>query len=151
MALKRDKALQPISRDHHHGLLLCWKIRSGLSKKIAVERIKKYTDWFYINHLLPHFEIEEKYLFTILGDQNEFIKKALSDHRSLTQLFQSEINTSKHLSSMAEELENHIRFEERILFNKIQQEATNEQMENLQTVLMDKPFEENVADPFWEA
>ena len=46
--LKRHKALQPLSRDHHHGLLLSWKIRSGFKKNIDVERIKVYADWFYI-------------------------------------------------------------------------------------------------------
>ena len=32
---KRHKALQPLSREHHHGLLLSWKIRTGFSKDIA--------------------------------------------------------------------------------------------------------------------
>src|SRR5690606_10923423 len=27
--IKRNKDLQPFSRDHHHSLLLCWKIRTG--------------------------------------------------------------------------------------------------------------------------
>ncbi|CDF79955.1 hypothetical protein BN863_22430 [Formosa agariphila KMM 3901] len=30
--LKRHKSLQPLSRDHHHGLLLAWKIRADLRK-----------------------------------------------------------------------------------------------------------------------
>ena len=64
--LKRHKALIPFSREHHHGLLLSWKIRSGFSKNIEVERIKKYADWFFINHLIPHFELEEKYIFSLI-------------------------------------------------------------------------------------
>ena len=31
---KRHKALQNLSREHHHGLLLSWKIRTGLNKNI---------------------------------------------------------------------------------------------------------------------
>jgi hypothetical protein len=57
--IKRDKALQEVSREHHHGLLLCWKIRKGFSKGIEPERIKRYADWFYKTHLISHFEVEE--------------------------------------------------------------------------------------------
>ena len=55
--IKRHKALQPLSRDHHHGLLLSGKIRAGFSKNIEPLRIKNYADWFFKNHLIPHFEI----------------------------------------------------------------------------------------------
>ena len=69
--LKRVLELQPLSHDHHHGLQLCWKIRTGFSKKIAPDRIKKHTDWFFKTHLKPHFELEEKYVFPILGADNK--------------------------------------------------------------------------------
>src|SRR5690606_36276296 len=65
--IKRDENIQPFSREHHHGLLLSWKIKTGFKKNLELERIKRYTDWFYKNQLLPHFEAEEKYLFPILG------------------------------------------------------------------------------------
>ena len=42
MPIKRSEFLKPISREHHHGLLLCWKIRAGLKKGIEPERIKLY-------------------------------------------------------------------------------------------------------------
>jgi hypothetical protein len=45
--LKRHAALQPLSREHHHGLLLGWKIRTGLSNGAPLERIKAYADWFF--------------------------------------------------------------------------------------------------------
>ena len=53
--LKRSKALQSLSREHHYGLLLCWKIRSGLKKAVDIERIKAYTDWFFKNSLSKFF------------------------------------------------------------------------------------------------
>ena len=55
--LKRAIELQPLSHDHHHGLQLCWKIRTGFSRKIELERIKKYADWFFVTHLEPHFTL----------------------------------------------------------------------------------------------
>ena len=32
--IKRHKAIQPLSREHHQGLLLCWKIGKGFEKGI---------------------------------------------------------------------------------------------------------------------
>ena len=92
--LKRVLELQPLSHDHHHGLQLCWKIRTGFSKQVEVERIKNYADWFFTNHLVPHFELEEKYIFTILDQKNEFVKQALTDHRRLKRLFSETTNLS---------------------------------------------------------
>jgi len=51
--LKRYKALQPLSKEHHHGLLLSWKLRMGFKKNIEIERMKTYADWFYQTHLIP--------------------------------------------------------------------------------------------------
>ena len=33
------KSLQEFSKDHHQALLLCWKIKVGLSKKVEVEKV----------------------------------------------------------------------------------------------------------------
>ena len=116
-----------VSRDHHHGLLLCWKIRTGFSKGVDLERIKRYTDWFFNTHLVPHFNLEEKYIFPILGEKHELVKRALTEHRRLIRLFTNTHSISKSLSLIEEELEQHIRFEERILFNEIQKIGTEKQ------------------------
>lgn len=147
--IKRDKALHPISHDHHHGLLLCWKIRTGINKNVSPERMKNYTDWFFTEHLIPHFEIEESYLFPILGQDNDLVKKALAEHRRLKRLFTAENDTLKNLSLIEEELEQHIRFEERILLNEIQNNATQEALEILKKNHQDEKFVENTADEFW--
>ncbi|RUA11841.1 MAG: hemerythrin domain-containing protein, partial [Flavobacteriia bacterium] len=107
--IKRHQALQGVSREHHHGLLLCWKIRTGISKKTAVERIKAYVDWFYKTYLVPHFEFEERHIFPILGNDHPEVKKALADHRRLVRLFTSPDNSIKTLVQIEEELEQHIR------------------------------------------
>jgi iron-sulfur cluster repair protein YtfE (RIC family) len=126
--IKRHHSLKPMSRDHHHGLLFCWKIRQGFKRGIQLDRIRHYADWFWQNHLAPHFATEEQHVFPILGDNNEMVKKALTEHRRLKRLFELEKENSKALGLIEEELEKHIRFEERILFNEIQQRATPEQL-----------------------
>lgn len=148
--LKRDKNLQPFSRDHHHTLLLCWKIRKGFSKGIATERIKQYADWFYTHHVLPHFELEEKYIFPILGTENKLIKKALSEHRRIQKLFEQPNDVNNALSLLEEELEQHVRFEERVLFPEIQKTASEEQLELVAAHHSDERFEDNLSDAFWK-
>lgn len=150
MPIKRNEFLKSLSREHHHGLLLCWKIRTGLKKKIQPERIKEYTDWFLETHLKPHFEIEEKYIFSILGNEHELIKKALAEHRRLIRLFEATLELSKNLSLIEEELESHIRFEERILFNEVQINATTNQVELVKQYHSEDKFVDNLVDPFWK-
>ena len=150
MPIKRNEFLKPISREHHHGLLLCWKIRTGLKKNVAPERIKKYVDWFFEHHLLPHFEIEELYIFPILSNEHELVKKALSEHRRLARLCNSKNELLKNLNLIEEELESHIRFEERVLFNEIQEVANKTQLEFIKESHSENNFVDNTNDPFWE-
>lgn len=146
---KRHKALQPLSREHHHGLLLSWKIRTGFSKNVAPERMRTYANWFFINHLIPHFKIEEAHIFTILEEDNKLVKKALAEHRRLKRLFAETDNDSKTLSKIEEELEKHIRFEERVLFPEIQKVATETQMLEIEKIHQPESFEDNLKDEFW--
>lgn len=148
--LKRHESLQPFSREHHQSLLLGWKIRKGLKSGVAVERMKKYNDWFFENHVKPHFEDEEKYIFPILGDDHEFIKKALSEHRRLTRLFTEENDLEKTLHHIEEELDRHIRFEERELFQLIQEKATPSELKMIDELHDELDFVENTEDIYWE-
>src|SRR5690606_24753489 len=109
-------------------LLLSWKIRTGLSKNIDSERIWLYANWFFQKHLIPHFNIEETHIFTLLDDKNDLNKKALADHRRLKRLFSETEKDANTLSKIEEELEQHIRFEERVLFPEIQKMASEKQL-----------------------
>ena len=148
--LKRAPELQPLSHDHHQALQLCWKIRTGFSKKIESNRIKKHTDWFFKTHLKPHFELEEKYVFPILGADNKLIKKALAEHRRLERLFKQTTDQEKSLGLIEEELEAHIRFEERILFVEIQKIATKEELVKINEIHIEETFVERDDDLFWK-
>lgn len=148
--IKRKEALKPLSRDHHHSLLLCWKIREGFKRNTEPERIKKYVDWFWLNYLRAHFEFEEQVLFPILGNDNTLIKKAISEHRRLSRLIHSNTDIYKNLNLLEEELDSHIRFEERILFKEIELVCSDEQLNILQNHDHNLTFEENNTDTFWK-
>lgn len=148
--MKRTEYLQPLSREHHHGLLLSWKIRTGFNKNVEVARIKRYADWFYENHIKPHFAAEEKYIFPILGPDDEMVREAVASHRKLEKLFSETVEVEDALKQIEKELESHIRFEERTLFNKIQEVATTDQAKLIDELHTEHQFEENAQDEFWK-
>lgn len=147
--IKRAEFLKQLSREHHHGLLLCWKIREGIKKNVAPERIKAYADWFWEEHLERHFKEEEDFIFPILPNTNENIKKAIDEHRSIKKLFQKKTDLINTLNRIQHELENHIRFEERILFNEIQDTASEEHLQKIKINHSEK-FKDNLSDEFWK-
>src|SRR5690606_34872295 len=97
----------------------------------------------------PHFEFEEEYMFTILGLDNDLVKKAMTEHRRLRRLFNDTENITKSLGLIEEELEMHIRFEERILFNEIQAAASDEQLKRIEEAHSQNHLDESWDDEFW--
>lgn len=148
--IKRHHALIPLSRQHHFGLLFSWKLRKGFSKNIETERLQEYAKWFYENEIKPHFRDEEKYLFPILEKDNELIERALKEHRRIKRLFNDTKNPEKSLHHLEEELDAHIRFEERVLFNEIQKVATQDQLDKIEEIHSELGNHPDYHDPFWE-
>ena len=145
--LKRHEGLKPLSRDHHQGLLLCWKIREGLKKDISPERIKAYASFFYQTQLIPHFAFEEKEIFPLLGEQNPLRKQAVNEHSRLVALFTEDYDPEKAVTEIATALEDHIRFEERVLFQEIQHQTE----EKILSEIGEKENELKTPDPDdWE-
>lgn len=142
--------LTSFNAEHRNSLLLSWKIRKGLDNGVELIRIKKYTDWFYDNHIKHHFEDEENYIFPILGNNHKLVKKSLSRHRRLKRLFKDNKNLNRSLNQIEEELEQHVRFEEREVFKAIRNNATPEQLSAIKERQHMKDFIENEEDVFWE-
>ena len=149
-SIHRSEYLKPLSREHHHALLLCWKIKTGISKGISPQRIKSYADWFYNSHLKNHFELEEKYIFPVLDANNPHVIQAIQEHRALEKLFTEDTNPEDTLKKIQTQLEQHIRFEERTLFNEIQNAATEEQIKLIPVIEEEVDFIDNPNDVFWE-
>lgn len=145
---KINSELDPVLEEHHHALLLCSRIREGLEKDVDLERIRAYTDWFQSTYLEPHFEIEEKYIFPVLGN-NLRVRRALANHRRIRKLLSCSCENDKVLTLLEEELESHIRFEERILFREI----TNvEKLAEIERQHQSIAFNnEDWEDQFWRA
>lgn len=148
--IKRHKAIQSFSREHHFGLLVSWKIRQGFKKEVDLKRIKRFTDWSFKTYIKPHFEGEEKYMFTLLDDDNKLKKRAIAEHRRLERLFNDKTDIKRALNLIEEELDAHIRFEERNLFNIIQEIANEEQLQQIEKFHKEIKETEEWKDKFWE-
>ncbi|MDX1685432.1 MAG: hemerythrin domain-containing protein [Saprospiraceae bacterium] len=147
--IKRHTALQPLSREHHFGLLLSWKIRQGMKRDVEGERIKKYIRWFWESELRSHFRYEEEYVFPILGSDDELVQRAEKEHEKIEEMISSEEASRAHLDQLQETLIKHIRFEERILFNKIESVASEKELQILEDHDRDDPRPDGYEDEFW--
>lgn len=54
------------------------------------------------------------------------------------------------LKQLSNVLEAHIRFEERVLFEELQNNATASQIETIEKVHVGGKYEENTTDEFWK-
>lgn len=153
--IKRHEAIISFSKDHHFGLLLVWKIRQGLKKAIDAERISRYVLFFFKEDLDKHFTEEEQLLFSGLAVDDRLRKVAEADHRAIRQLI-GLITENKHnpdlLNQLADLLEKHIRFEERELFNHLQQNIKEEDLAQIAKRFSNSSqlIDEQWADVFWD-
>jgi hemerythrin-like domain-containing protein len=154
--IKRDPAIVRFSRDHHHALLLVWKIREGLGKNVEPERISNYVVSFFDNELVPHFKDEEVNLFATLPENNEMRVRAESEHKTIREVISSiRENPGEELTlrRFAELLEGHIRFEERELFNFLQTVLSKEELTAIEKA-GESPkcsTDNNWSDHFWKS
>ncbi|RLZ11650.1 hemerythrin domain-containing protein [Faecalibacter macacae] len=135
---------------HHKTLFFCWNIRTGIDRDVDIDRIVAYVNWYGENVLFPKMEIEEKLLFTILSEDNYLVKRALKEHRRLRRLFKIGTNPMKNLIYIEEELDLHIRFEEKNILSEIENIATQKQLKAINEALGQLPTNADWNDHFWE-
>jgi hemerythrin-like domain-containing protein len=152
--IKRHPAIVSFSKDHHFGLLLVWKIRQGLNNAVQAERISNYVLFFFRSDLEKHFKDEEQLLFCKLPAEDALRKQAEADHQHIYKLIaaiEESKNDTKLLSQLADALENHIRFEERELFNHLQNTFSEEELKIIASRFPNRSesIDENWNDNFW--
>lgn len=152
--MKRHESIVTFSREHHFGLLFCWKIRHGIKKQVPGEQILSYAKYFWENHLWRHFEEEETLLFCQLQDR--LVGQALSEHGHIRQLMEMVISIkpvqTDLLSTLADMVDDHIRFEERILFPHIEKELPEKKLVELGKLfqhLHSGREKDDYPDEFW--
>lgn len=150
--MKRNENLVPLSRDHHFGLLCCWKIRQGIKKDIPYERIKNYVTDYWEKNLSWHFDIEDIVLPEV---NNESLQMQMEDeHRQIRKLIKSITHSGSRelLSDFADALYKHIRFEERMIFPFLEEHLSGEELDTIGEHLLQvhRKEEDSYQDEFWK-
>ncbi len=139
--MKRVPALKPLSMDHHHGLALARKAKKAVSdgKTQNTDQQQIWTE--LLAHaksvLISHFDIEESYLAAALKALNDphvdqLVRRLYAEHETLRQLLSPNgVRNTANLKMLGELLEQHIRFEERELFEIAQTKLDNQALQTI--------------------
>ncbi len=151
--LKRSIQLQPLSREHHDGLLFVWKIRQGLQNDTHLDLLQKYVRWFWKNHIKSHFSQEEKILLPYLPADHPLGKKLRDDHTAIRELMLSidkEVER-QDLINLSNLIEVHIRWEEREFFQYLESTLPEAELNDISKELNNHPVSCEVewVEEFW--
>jgi iron-sulfur cluster repair protein YtfE (RIC family) len=146
--MKRHPSLHPLSREHHMALMLAQGVREGGLPKLAEllpddpQELARHVLEEFERALAPHFAREEQVLAPALEGRDPAIDALLvrmrDEHRRLHEL----IDTVRHthgdgdairsaLTAFAEALIDHVRFEERELFERMQESFEESLLDDL--------------------
>ena len=126
--MKRHDSLQPLSRRHHHELMACLLLKKGIKKEAALPVLQEFTRQFWNNDLRLHVQEEETILVPHLLASPVLKHYALilhNDHELIETIFERSQNggqSYRMLELFADTLEQHIRFEERVVFDAMQEQ-----------------------------
>jgi len=151
--IKRNEHIVSLSKDHHVTLLFCWKIRTALKHEVAVDRMLSYVQYFWQQHMLPHFREEETILFLPVKDDK--VQRAVIEHEQIREKIEAlhiaGNDTKVQLAELANLVDAHVRYEERELFPHLEQVLTNDQLEWIGKQLNEKHemLRDDFGDEFW--
>lgn len=131
----RDKNLVPLSRQHQHALALCVRIERafpiGDSDLVAWQQ--EIAQHFHAE-IQIHFSAEEEFVFPAAQnfvELNPLVGELLDDHAWMRARFskaEAQSLSAAEISKFAQRLSQHIRKEERQLFERLQQLMSGKQL-----------------------
>jgi hemerythrin-like domain-containing protein len=146
--MKRHRALIPLSRDHHAGLLLATRLQQG--KRALLRHWSHNPHWqaqhvveFFDEHLTEHFK-KEHILFPAvkpyLKEQSAIIDRLLDEHRRMTAMVDNlrkptGADLPRQLVEFGKLLEDHIHREERDVFPLCEELVPEQEWEQIEHTL----------------
>jgi len=142
--MKRHPTLHDLSRHHHHGLVWARRLKNAKAKD-AIVGAQQFLD-FWRSELTRHLREEEEGLLPFyarrVAADDEDIVQTLTDHVAIRRTvwdMAARVSSGEGLKDLLNELgkllEAHIRFEERVLFPKVEAALTTEEMAALEAAL----------------
>ena len=123
----RNKNLIPLSRQHQHALALC--VRIERAAPIAESQLARWQEEMaqkFEEEIKIHFFAEEQIVFPAArhhGELSPLVDRLLAEHKLLKTFFtkaESKQLRAEEITDFARKLSEHIRAEERELFERVQ-------------------------------
>ncbi len=122
--MKRHPQLQDLSREHYTALKLARDARAAANGDAAsMAGMARLVVDFFARELEPHFQLEEKSLLPLLKSHGEtvLLQRTEADHQELRALADAlQKPDAATLLRFAGLLADHVRFEEREMFETVQ-------------------------------
>lgn len=140
--MKRHESLIPLSRQHHDALILAQLIKKGAPHykglPTTLEGKREYALEKFRDHLVPHFEAEELILIPfVLGSDkkiDEISQKVIDQHKQISMIVEeirNQNDVEDNLNRLGNLISEHVRLEERTLFQRIQEVLPESQLQKL--------------------
>lgn len=155
--MKRDPNLQPLSRQHHQGLMMVLLLQKGLKKNADPVIMQQFIRDEWHTDLEAHFLQEEQVLIPCLQGKpfnSQLTARILQDHATIRELVakaEAGALNEIEINYFSELLEQHIRFEERVYFPEAEAVLSPEELQQIGSQLHEKP--RNCMDypvKFWD-
>lgn len=142
--MKRCPQLRKLSVEHQAALSLAVQVKRA-AEKASQEELRPWVvqiqdRWW--SELLPHFQAEESHLVPAMqaAGLSTLAERAIQEHRAIEDLvFDSNLPCRTRLTQFAELLRDHVRFEERILFETAQTNLSEKELDEIQAGLSETP------------
>ena len=145
--MQRHPGLVPLSREHHHGLVMAERLVLGRSTNPRADwpadrtaQARRLIDFFETD-LRPHFEAEEAHVFPVAAREvaggDRLVRRLVDDHDAMREMVRAlaaggdapgppapPADLDGRLRAFGERLRRHIRVEERELFERMQDECS---------------------------
>ncbi len=140
--MKRHPSLIPLSRQHHEGLLTARLLQQDAPPYKGLPQDpngkKQYYLDFYRLHLQPHIQLEERVLFLFVqgrhAELDDIIGELQQEHQQLHDLtadLRHQSSLPQQLDAVGKILESHIRKEERVFFERLQELLSEHDLQEL--------------------
>lgn len=156
--MKRHPQLQPLSRQHHNGLLMALLLKKGIAKDASVQEMNHFISLNWEEDLKQHFDLEETILLPALAGSTfdiHLISRLKEEHafiRSMVAKAASSLSSKDDIIAFHTLLDAHIRFEEKIFFPQAEEVLTEEKLNKIGQALEEDLTKNCLQYPvkFWE-
>jgi hypothetical protein len=142
-ALVRREQLQALSQDHHNALVIALRCRRVADGRMEVdgEEFRATVLEFFQLQIAPHFDVEERFVLPALRalGEREMAERIAGEHDRLRAMIDGRMVTDSDLRAFGQLLDDHIRYEERVVFEETQHRISDDVLAEILRASLEVP------------